>query len=191
LLRPALDALGRAGVTPNQVTIGAMALSLTYGVALAVAPTNVLLWLGLPLILLLRMALNALDGMLATATRNQTPLGALLNELCDQVSDAALYLPFALAPGVSAALVVLVVVAALLAEFTGVLAHAVGAPRGFAGPMGKSDRAFAFGLIALLVAAGTSPAWYDGFLVTMLLLSALTVVNRARQALRSSAPATR
>ncbi len=191
LLRPSLHALARAGVTPNQVTIGATALSVTYGAALAAAAAADALWLGLPLVLLLRMALNAIDGMLAAETGNKTPLGALLNELCDLVSDAALYLPFALAAGTRAALVVLVVVAALLTEFAGVLAQSIGAPRGFEGPMGKSDRAFAFGLIALLIGSGAAPAWYNGLLVLLLLLSALTVFNRLHRALRPFAPGTR
>ncbi|WP_296948743.1 CDP-alcohol phosphatidyltransferase family protein [uncultured Massilia sp.] len=191
LLRPLLGGLQRSGVTPNQVTVGAMLLSLAYGAALALRPGATALWLGLPLFLLLRMALNAIDGMLATATGNKTTLGALLNEVCDQVSDAALYLPFALASGPSPVLVVLAVVAALLAEFCGVLAQAVGAPRGFEGPMGKSDRAFAFGLLALLFALGVAPAWCDGLLALVLLLSALTVFNRLRRALRPCAPARR
>lgn len=191
LLRPALAALARMGVTPNQVTLAAMALSLAYGAALALAPASAALWFGLPVFLLLRMALNAIDGMLATATGNKTPLGALLNEVCDQVSDAALYLPFALAAGLSPALVVIVVLAALLAEFAGVLAQAIGAPRGFEGPMGKSDRAFAFGVVALLVGAGVAPAWANGLLILVLLLSALTVFNRLRRALSPCAPAIR
>jgi len=84
-----------------------------------------------------------------------------------------------------------VVLAALLAEFAGVLAQSIGAPRGFEGPMGKSDRAFAFGLIALLIGAGVAPIWANGLLVLVLLLSALTVFNRLRRALRLCAPATR
>ena len=66
----------------------------------------------LPLWLFLRMALNAIDGMLAREFGQQSALGAYLNELSDVVSDAALYLPFAqLAPfGVtSVGLVILLV----------------------------------------------------------------------------------
>lgn len=190
LLRPLIGALHRTGVTPNQVTLGAMALSVAYGAALAASPTTAGLWLGLPLFLLLRMSLNAIDGMLATATKNKTRLGALLNEICDQVSDVGLYLPFALVPGIAAPLVVLVVIGALLAEFAGVLAQTVGAPRGFEGPMGKSDRAFAFGLVALLIGLGSGPVWYNGVLRGALLLSGLTVFNRLRRALQAGAPAT-
>ncbi len=191
LLRPVLSALTRTGITPNQVTLFAMVLSIAYGIALALMPTCAGWWLGLPAFLLARMALNAIDGMLATATGNKTPLGALLNEVCDQVSDAALYLPFALVAGISAPLAVVVVVFALLAEFAGVLAQAIGAPRRFDGPMGKSDRAFAFGLIALLIGFGTAPLWWNGLLAVVLLLSLVTLWNRLRQALRLSVQATR
>jgi CDP-diacylglycerol--glycerol-3-phosphate 3-phosphatidyltransferase len=86
--------------------------------------------------------------------------------------------------------VVLVVIGALLAEFAGVLAHAVDAPRRFEGPMGKSDRAFAFGVIALLIGLGAGTAWYNGILGAALLLSGLTVFNRLRRALQAGAPTT-
>lgn len=191
LLRPFLIRLAGAGVTPNQVTLAAMALSLAYGVALAWAPATTGLWLGLPLFLLLRMALNALDGMLATATSSQSALGAVLNEMCDQVADAALYLPFALAAGIAAPLAVLVVVTALLAEFAGVLASSIGVPRRFDGPMGKSDRAFGFGVLALMIGFNASAAWCNGVLAVILALACVTVVNRLRRALRLCAPATR
>ena len=191
LLRPLLSSLARAGVTPNQVTLAAMFLSCAYGAALAAAPGNAALWYGLPAFLLLRMALNAIDGMLATATGNKTSLGAVLNEMGDQVSDAALYLPFALAAGISAPLVVAVVVMALLAEFAGVLAQGIGVERRFDGPMGKSDRAFAFGVIALSTGAGIAAQWSNGLLCVVLLLCVLTVFNRLRHALRLSVPPTR
>jgi len=54
-----------------------------------------LMLLVLPPVLLLRMALNALDGMLARRTGSESLLGKWLNELGDVISDAALYLPHA------------------------------------------------------------------------------------------------
>ena len=53
----------------------------------------------LPPVLLARMALNAVDGMLAREHAMQSALGAILNELGDVLSDTALYLPLAAAPG--------------------------------------------------------------------------------------------
>lgn len=187
LLQPLLAGMARRAITPNQVTLSATALVLLYGAALALFPQHAALWAGVPLLLLLRMALNALDGMLANSTGQKTRLGAVLNELCDQVCDAALYLPFALAPGIHAGLLVIVVVLAALAEFAGVLALAVDSPRRFEGPMGKSDRAFAFGLLALMIAAGTPPAGLNALLLLVLGLLGWTVLNRVRAALRQPA----
>ncbi|RFP13843.1 MULTISPECIES: CDP-alcohol phosphatidyltransferase family protein [unclassified Duganella] len=188
LLQPLMRALVRCRVTPNQITLTTMLLSVAYGAALAMQPQCAGLWAGLAGFLLLRMALNAIDGMLANATGQKTRLGTLLNEICDQVSDVALYLPFMLV--LPAPLVVLAVAAALLAEFAGVLALSVGAARRFDGPMGKSDRAFWFGLLGLLVAWGAAPLLLNGILALVIALSAWTVVNRLRQALRASAPTT-
>lgn len=190
LLQPLMRALMRCRVTPNQITLATMLLSVAYGAALAWQPERMALWMGLPALLLLRMALNAIDGMLANATGQKTRLGTLLNEICDQVSDAALYLPFMLAGAIHAPLVVLAVVGALLAEFAGVLALSVAAARRFDGPMGKSDRAFCFGLLGLLIACDAAPLLLNGILLLVLALSAWTVVNRLRQALQASAPAT-
>ncbi|MQA40407.1 CDP-alcohol phosphatidyltransferase family protein [Rugamonas aquatica] len=188
LLQPLMRALVRCRVTPNQITLATMLLSVAYGAALAMQPQRAGLWAGLAGVLLLRMALNAIDGMLANATGQKTRLGTLLNEICDQVSDVALYLPFMLV--LHAPLVVLAVAAALLAEFAGVLALSVGAARRFDGPMGKSDRAFWFGLLGLLIAWQAAPLLLHGVLALVIALSAWTVVNRLRQALRASAPAT-
>lgn len=189
LLQPLLRTLQGWGISPNQLTLGTTALMVLYAIALALHAADRLWWLTLPLVMLVRMALNALDGMLANATGQKTPLGAVLNELCDQVSDAALYLPLALVAGVDARLVVLVVVAASWAEFTGLAALAAGSPRRFDGPMGKSDRAVAFGLLGLLVGLGTAPLWANAVLVLVLLLSLWTVLNRLRAAVRPySAP---
>jgi len=113
--------------------------------------------------------------------------GLVLNELGDVISDAALYLPFALIPGVDPVLVVLIVVACLIAELTGLLAPLVGAPRRYAGPFGKSDRAIGFGLLAVLLGAGLAPgAWTELYLWLLLILAALTVLNRARSILAAA-----
>ena len=174
-------------VPPNQVTLAALALSLIYGALLCIWPGQSLLWAVLPIVLLVRMALNAIDGLLARAAAQLTKLGALLNEIADQLADAALYLPFAYAPGLYPELVVLNVILASLAEFTGVAALAVGSPRGFAGPMGKSDRAFAFAILALAVAAGAPALFGNSLLGIIACLLVWTIRNRIKLALAYSA----
>ena len=135
----------------------------------------------LPVTLFLRMALNAIDGMMAREHGMKSPEGAVLNELGDVISDAALYLPFALVAGVNAALVVLVVIAAIIGEMAGALGPLLGGTRRYDGPLGKSDRAFAFGLLGFLIGVGLTPGIGPrSILAVLLALSALTIVNRAR-----------
>ena len=67
------------------------------------------------------MAFNAIDGMLAREFGQKSRLGAYLNELTDVVSDAALYLPFALVRAVLACWTGIVIVLAGDLEFAGVL----------------------------------------------------------------------
>ena len=187
LLLPVLKYLETLRITPNQITLFTMLISLAYSAALLRFGGVMWLWMVFPAFMLLRMALNAIDGMLANATHQKTKLGSLLNEVCDQISDVALYLPFALLPNISIALVVLVVVMMLLAEFAGIAALVVGAQRRFDGPMGKSDRAFAFSVIALLIAAKTAAIWINMVLLIVLFLLLWTMINRLVRALRHSA----
>ncbi|MGY0650979.1 CDP-alcohol phosphatidyltransferase family protein [Luteimonas sp. A537] len=164
LLRPGVRLLARIGVTANQVTLAAAALSLLVAwVVFSAAPAQALLYLMLPLWMLLRMALNAVDGMLAREFGQQSPLGAYLNELCDVIADAALYLCLLAVPGVQAHLLWLMVLLALLTEYAGVLGLMVGGGRRYEGPMGKSDRAFVVGLVGLLLAMG----WIGGSAVNI------------------------
>jgi CDP-diacylglycerol--glycerol-3-phosphate 3-phosphatidyltransferase len=184
LLRPLVRSLAKGGVTANQVTIVAAALSGATGAALLRFPTERWALLAVPVVLFLRMALNAIDGMLAREHNQKSRLGAVLNELGDVLADAALYLPFAAVPGLPSPLIVMVVVLAIIGEMAGVVAIQVGAERRYDGPMGKSDRAFAFGLLALLLGAGLQPgSWCTLFLAAVAILAMLTILNRCRRAL--------
>nr|WP_298136279.1 CDP-alcohol phosphatidyltransferase family protein [uncultured Pseudomonas sp.] len=188
LLRPGVERLYARGVTANQVTLAAAVVSVGLGVLLAAMHQYAWLFALVPLWMLLRMALNAVDGMLAREFGQQSKLGAYLNELCDLIADSALYLPFALLPGVSPLLVILVVLLALISEYAGVLGPMVGASRRYDGPMGKSDRAFCFGVLGAGVASGLMPPmWIDALLALILALLLYTLYNRVRQGLAEAA----
>lgn len=188
LLRPICKSLAQAGVTANQVTVVALILSLVVGGLFALNPSARWAALLIPIWLFLRMALNAIDGMLAREHHMQSELGGILNELSDVIADAALYLPFAFVPGISPLLVVAVVILSMLTEMAGVVAVQVGASRRYDGPMGKSDRAFVFGLLALLLGLGLDLQWWpNAGLAVVAVLSAITVVNRSSKALQELA----
>jgi CDP-diacylglycerol---glycerol-3-phosphate 3-phosphatidyltransferase len=188
LLRPIAARLVNAGATANGVTLAALIMSLAQGGAIAFWPESRWPLLLLPVTLFVRMALNAIDGIMAKEHDQKSNIGALFNEISDVVSDAALYLPFALIAGVNAPLVVLVVVASVIAEMAGVLGPMIGATRRYDGPFGKSDRAFGFGALAVLLGLGLSPGlWTTSVLAVMLVLAAVTVWNRARRAVAEAA----
>ena len=94
LLRPLVRALARPACTPTSVTVAALLLRGRRGALPAARPPPVVL-LALPAWLFLRMALNAIDGMLAREHGMTTTLGAVLNEVGDVLADLALYLPLA------------------------------------------------------------------------------------------------
>lgn len=186
LLRPLVRALADGGVTANQVTLAALAGSVLVG-ALMVWIGGLRIFLLLPVWLFARMALNAIDGMLAREFGQKSRLGAYLNELSDVVSDAALYAPFAYLAPFHPSWVVAVIGLSGLAEFAGALGPMVGAPRRYDGPFGKSDRAFSFGALGLWVGlGGPLPAWLSWLMPLFALLLLWTIVNRVRRGIREA-----
>jgi CDP-diacylglycerol---glycerol-3-phosphate 3-phosphatidyltransferase len=187
LLRPLVGYLASKGVTANSITLLAMLISCGMG-AFLLAKGEHSMFLLLPVWMFLRMAFNAVDGMLAREYGQQTRLGAYLNELSDVVSDAALYVPFVAVFPFGWGSVGAVIFLAGLSEMSGVLGPMIGARRGYEGPMGKSDRAFVFGSLGLwLGLAGALPEWAFWVMPTMAALIALNIVNRIRCGLQQTA----
>jgi len=183
-LRPLVVRLAAAGVTANQVTLFAMLLSFAAAGAVAVWSGRPAVLLILPAVLFIRMALNAIDGMLAREHGQASRLGMYLNELCDIASDTALILAFLFVAGIPAWGVVVFALCAIAAEFTGVLGLAAGIGRNYAGPFGKSDRALALGIVAVLIAFGLWPSLLAELAFpAMAALSLLTIANRVRAGL--------
>lgn len=187
LLRPFMFWLAKRGITANHITLSAMALSLITGGALYFFP-NPGLFILLPIVLFIRMALNALDGMLARECQQQTNLGAILNETGDVISDIALYLPFMLLPDSYAPLLLGMLFCAVMTEFCGIVAQTINGIRSYSGPLGKSDRALLFGTWGLGLAIWPQlTVWNNALMSVATLLLIWTVVNRCRSALPEGA----
>ncbi|ACS97882.1 CDP-alcohol phosphatidyltransferase [Aggregatibacter aphrophilus NJ8700] len=152
LLRPLVIKLEQRGVTANQVTLTACAISVILGLMLTALSDYNWLFILIPIWLFVRMALNAIDGMLAREFNQKSRLGGYLNEITDVVSDAALYLPFAFVYPFDALQIGLIIWLSALTEFCGVLGQVQGKTRRYDGPLGKSDRAFLFGVLGLVYA---------------------------------------
>ncbi|KEY56590.1 CDP-alcohol phosphatidyltransferase family protein [Serratia sp. DD3] len=183
LLRPIMYCLEKHHVTANQVTLAAMVLSFLVGGILMLFPQPGLFYL-LPIVLFIRMALNALDGMLARECNQKSRLGAILNEIGDVLSDVALYLPFIFLANSNAPLVLVMLFIMVLTEFCGILVQTINGTRNYAGPLGKSDRALMFGSWGLVLAIWPQlVSWNNLVWGIATLLLVWTVINRCRSAL--------
>ena len=192
LLRPLAGWLAKAGMTANGVTVLTAAMSVATGTFVALHSAATWLFLLLPIMLLLRMAMNVVDGMLAREFGQQSPLGAYLNELGDIISDIALYLPFAFVAPFGPWSVGLVIAASCVSEMAGALAPMVGAARRYDGPMGKSDRALVFGVLGLYVGAGgTLPDIAVALMPGLAVLIACNIVLRVRRGVDAATGARR
>ena len=187
LLRPLVAVLAGVGVTANQVTMVAAMISVGVGGYVMINAELRWVFVLIPVWLFLRMALNAIDGMLAREFGQRSHLGAYLNELTDVVSDAALYLPFAFVAPFSLPWISLIIFLAALSEFAGALGPSIGVPRQYAGPFGKSDRALLFGALGLWIGTGMpAPDWLVWLMPMCSILLVLTVSNRVRAGLREA-----
>jgi len=129
LLNPILLFLHKRKVTANQITIGAIVFSIGIAFLFWNADTNHWFFLSLPIGLLLRMALNALDGMMARKFEQQSRLGEILNELGDVVSDVIIFFPLLKFQPESLYLIIVFILLSIVNEFAGVLGKVIGKER--------------------------------------------------------------
>ena len=184
LLRPLVIKLEQRGVTANQVTLTACAISVILGLILTALSGHHWLFILIPIWLFVRMALNAIDGMLAREFNQKSRLGGYLNEITDVVSDAALYLPFAFVYPFDGLQIGLIIWLSALTEFCGVLGQVQGKTRRYDGPLGKSDRAFLFGVLGLVyVFAPTLLDFLYWVAWAMVILLIITCIKRVRSGL--------
>ena len=150
LLMPLLKLLRRLGISPNSITIFSILLS--FGIAYFFWNTsdNSSYFLIVAFGLLLRMMLNALDGMMARIYNLQSKLGEVLNEVGDIVSDVAIYFPLIIFESLRIEIAIIFILLSIINEFCGLMAKVISGERRYDGPMGKSDRAFLIGIICIV-----------------------------------------
>ncbi|MBF4489765.1 alpha/beta fold hydrolase [Psychrobacter sp. N25K4-3-2] len=200
-LRPISDALVEQKVTANQVTVSAILLSLGTAYVIAKPATEKQeLWLLLPSSLFVRMALNAIDGMMAREHGQASRLGEVLNEVGDIVADTALIASLAthVANGnlqasavnfpnnisIHQQHIVGLIVLSIGTELLAIISNKSLNVRANQGPLGKSDRAFVLGVLGTFMASKVPPALFhirvgQLFILTEALLLK-TCLNRLR-----------
>ena len=191
LLMPILHKLHSFGISANQITIASVFLSILIALGFWFANDLHILFLILPIGLLLRMALNALDGMMARLYNQISKKGELLNEVGDVFSDFIIFLPLVKYQSDNLLLIVLFIGMSIINEFTGLIGKVVSDQRTYDGPMGKSDRAFWISIIAVIIVIFPYLSEQIIYLTNivhilislMCLLLAFTIYNRIRRSL--------
>jgi CDP-diacylglycerol---glycerol-3-phosphate 3-phosphatidyltransferase len=167
-------------VHPDWLTGLALALSIGGGFCLYLAPDRPWLLALVPVVAILRTALNALDGLVARSTGLARPWGEVFNELSDRFADVAIFGGLALASTANLLLGASAIVAMLLSSYLAILSKAAGGRRQYMGPMGKADR-----MVLLIV--GTPLGFilpldqvYNGILAIVLVGCIVTLICRAQ-----------
>ena len=139
-----------SGIHPDVLTWAALGCSVLSAILLSYAASHPLFFLVIPLLLFIRIALNALDGLVAQATGKARPFGEVLNEATDRLADMAILFGIAYSPFSSIRWGAPAIAAVLFSSFLGVLGKAVGAGRQYGGVLGKADRMLWLGLTCLV-----------------------------------------
>lgn len=138
-LEPAVNWLAERQVTPNQVTLAALALSLLAALCIGAG------WLRLGALVLIVASLGDLvDGMLARATDQASPFGAFFDSTLDRISEGAVLAAVAYRFAIDGrpllvALVVLALLGSLLVSYARARAEALGIDC-TVGLMGRAER---------------------------------------------------
>ncbi len=187
-LRPLSDALVEHNFTANQVTVSALVLSIGTAYIIArPAQNQPRLWLLLPTSLFTRMALNAIDGMMAREHGQASTLGAWLNEAGDIIADSALIAslsphlnqiePLTAKPYSHSNSIISFITLSISTELLAIVSNISFYHRANQGPLGKSDRALLLGVVGTLM--GTKLPLPPFLPLTTLALKPLMLLTQA------------
>ena len=157
--RTLAHAVGRAGVSPNAISVAGLGFAIAAAAAFLAAPRpggrTVAALLLAAAAIQLRLLCNLLDGMVAVEEGLKTPRGDLYNELPDRLADVVIlvgagYAIRDLAGG--PALGWAAAVFAVLTAYVRALGGSLGLTQDFAGPMAKQHRMFTLTVATLFAA---------------------------------------
>jgi archaetidylinositol phosphate synthase len=148
-LDPFVDLSERAGLTPNAVSVAAIALAAGAGVAFAFGESEPLLYLLGSVLVFLNGWLDILDGALARRLEVASPAGDLLDHVLDRYAD--IFILVGLAAGVGRwALGLAAVTGVVMTSYLGTQAQAVGLDRVYGGLVGRADRLVIVGVVGVV-----------------------------------------
>lgn len=178
-----IDRLAERDVSPDVVTMTALPPGIGLASVVVLGAWWPPAWLAAPILALMVLALNAIDGQLARTAGKSSARGAVLNELVDRVGDILLTAPAAIlySPGFGAA----VMASVLAAEVPPMIGWAIVGRREFGGPMGKPDRALWISTAAFMSFFVSDLILWVAY-VAVLVGSVVNALERSRRAVRAA-----
>jgi CDP-diacylglycerol--glycerol-3-phosphate 3-phosphatidyltransferase len=179
LLNKDKEVLIKWGVGPTAINILALLVSVVAGLAFYYSNQNIIFLAVIPFLAYIRIAFNALDGMVAREikAKNQQ-FGEVLNEFVDRLSDVAFFGGLAFVSFVNPVLVLSALICILLVSYVGIVGKSAGGSRQYVGLMGKADRMFWLSVACVGVLVFQNVAIMTWFLWFVLTLSIITIIQR-------------
>lgn len=185
--------LARRGVSPNAISLAGLAAALVAGGAFAATAhtgelAGRLCFAAGAALCQLRLLANLLDGMVAIGSGRTSPVGEMMNEIPDRLSDSAVFIGLGYAAGSEPVLGYGAALAAVFVAYVRAAAAHADAPHDFCGPMAKPQR-MALVTAAALVLALSPAGWLDEAPVARIVLGAVIaggLITAARRLIRAA-----
>ncbi len=185
-VNPFVSAATRVGLTPDGVSVLAVAVAGAAGVSYFLAAREPLLYVVGAVLVFLNGWLDVLDGALARELAADSPAGDLLDHVFDRYADILIVV--GLAGGVGRyGLGIAAVTGVLMTSYLGTQAQAVGLERVYGGLLGRADRLALVGVVTALAPAAGSVAGLSpvGWLLAVLaVVGHLTALQRFYHSMR-------
>lgn len=177
LLRQLAGRLVARRISADMLTATGLAAAALAGALIATGGVRPSGWLLLaPPLLFVRIACNALDGMIARETGTARPWGGILNEVGDRIADLLCFGGLVLSGALPSLVAATLLPMLLFVNYLGIVGQTVGGTRCHAGPLGKADRMFLLGAYCCLAPFAPWAAPILGW-ITLLGLG-FTAINR-------------
>ena len=154
--------LTRSGISANAISVTGIFFAAAASIALIAtsrvdsAPTVRALWLVAAAMVQLRLLANLMDGMVAVASGEASPVGELYNEVPDRVADALILIGLGYAAGGAPTMGYGAALLAVFVAYVRAMGAVAGARQCFAGPMAKPHRMFLVTVVSLYCAIAPS-----------------------------------
>ncbi len=166
-------------ISPTTINVLALIISLTGAIALAFSEKYIFLLLYIPVMAVIRTALNALDGMVARQMNAKNKeYGEVLNEFFDRVSDVLIFGSFILISVVVVEFLFISIILVLLNSYLGIVSKAAGGKRIYSGLIGKADRMFLISLFCVLTFITNDFNFMNYFVLVLIIGTLISLFQR-------------